>query len=132
MDAVPLRSYILFFDKFATVVKLDKPTTVVPPELTPPIVLPEAISVAPLDEPKSNAVIEFPVVTPVMILLLTVDPAPLLLTDIGIIVPASVVMFEIVFPLIVLVGAPASVLRMPLNAEAPVSVKFEKLLLLMD
>ena len=90
------------------------------------------MSVAAFEDPKSNAVIELVVEMPVIELLLTVEPAPLKFTDMGITVPAAVVMFDMVFPLMVLTGAPPSVLTMPLNADAPVKVKFEKLLLLTD
>jgi hypothetical protein len=106
------------------------PITDAPPELRPLTLLPDTVNVAAFEEPRSSPVMEFPVVMLLIVFVFTFDPAALKLTDIGDTVPAPVVMLLKVFPLTVLVGAPPSVLRIPLKAEAPVSVILEKLLLL--
>jgi hypothetical protein len=78
---------------------------------------------------------ELVVVMLLIVLLLTVELAPLKLTDIGATVPAPVLMLLKMFPLTLLVGpltaeAP-SVSLIPVKAEAPVKVTLEKLLLFM-
>ena len=110
-------------------------TTAVPPEVIGSIKFPATVTVAWFDVPRVKQVMEFEVVMLLIVLLLTLVFAPLKLTDIGVTVPAPVLMLLKVFPLTLLTGpltdeAP-SVSLIPVNAEMPVRVTFEKLLLLM-
>ena len=108
--------------------------TVVPAEVIGSIVFPAAVVVAWFELPSVIQVVELPVVIPVIMLLFTVVAGPLKLANIGTTVPAPVVMLLMVFPLMLLVGpladeAPSLSLR-TVRADAPVSVKFERILLL--
>ena len=110
------------------------PITLAPPDVIGSITFPEAVSVAWFEDPSSKQVMELPVVILLIVLVFTVVPGPLKLTDIGTTVPAPVLMLLKVFPLTLLTGpltaeAP-SVLLIPVKAEAPVRVMLEKLLLL--
>ena len=88
--AVPLRSYTLFLESAVVGEAVEIPITAVPPEVIGSMVFPDTVIVAAFELPSSKAVMEFPVVIPVIVLLFTVVPAPLKLTFIGTTVPAPV------------------------------------------
>ena len=107
----------------------------VPPEVIGSIRFPSPVSVAWFEVPSVKQVIELLVVMLLIVLVLTVEFAPLKLTDIGNTVPAPVLMLLKVFPVMLLTGplvaeAPSVSLN-PVKAEAPVRLTLEKLLLLM-
>lgn len=84
-----------------------------------------------MEFPTERQVIELPLVILVIVFVFTLDAGPEKFTDIGVTVPAPVVMLLNVFPFTDFTGpleaeAP-SVLLKPVKAEAPVRVMFEKL-----